>query len=489
MKKTMVYNKRRRWAPLGIATVVVLFCAHGQAQVPVSKLVGNTKHLVLDSRVIDKTDGVQLVLGKVEKEPRNPLFQADKPWENSLNNLYPNVIYDEEHKLFKLWYKCVIVDKDLIAKMRKPSLIHRNGWFLCYATSTDGIVWKKPALGVCEFDGSTKTNAVVEGVANAGVFKDPADPNPARRYKLIYDVGFSKLRARFSADGIHWSDPLLPKGLVVASGNGTTGDTHNNAFWDNRLGKYILITRIYRGQRMVARSSSDDFLNWEEPKIVLHSTPEEDRKRQTYCMSAFPYANVYLGFVMMYNAGTDQTVDCELAWSPDSVQWHRIKPGESFIPRGSQPGYDSGCIYAQAGSPTVWNNRMFIFYGGSREVHKGWKRHCLPCLAYLRCDGFAGYRPIRSGETGTIITRPLVCDGNPIRVSADAENGSLRVSVLEADGFGLDDCEPITHNVTDGVVIWKRGKDPSSLKGKTVRLKFELNSAVLYAFSGLTGPD
>ena len=481
----MTQNKKRPWVFWGITAVMAALCNNAHGQVPASKLVSNTKHLVLDSRVIDVTDGVRLILGKVEKDPHNPLFQADKPWENSLNNLYPNVIYDEQEKLFKLWYKCVVVDKDLIAKMRKPQLVHQHGWFLCYATSTDGIVWKKPELGICEFDGSTKTNALAQGVPNAGVFKDVDDPDPDRRYKVIYDVGFSKLRARFSADGMHWSDTLFPNGLVVAPDRGTTGDTHNNAFWDRRLGKYVLITRIFRGQRMVARSTSTDFLHWEEPKLVLRSTPEEGTGRQTYCMPAFPYANVYLGFVMMINVGSDQTVDCELTWSPDSIRWHRVKPGVPFIPRGPRNSYDGGCIYAQAGSPTLWNNRTLIFYGGSQAVHKGWKRHCLPCLAYLRTDGWAGYQPLAAEKPGTIVTQPMVCNGEPIRVSADAQNGSLRVAVLDADGFGLDDCEPITQNVTDGVVAWKRGKDPSTLKGKTVRLKFELKSAVLYAFSGL----
>ena len=48
--------------------------------------------LVLDTRVIESADNARLVPGRVTKHPANPLFQADKPWENSLNNLYPNVI-------------------------------------------------------------------------------------------------------------------------------------------------------------------------------------------------------------------------------------------------------------------------------------------------------------------------------------------------------------------------------------------------------------
>ena len=88
----------------------------------------------------------------------------------------------------------------------------------------------------------------------------------------------------------------------------------------------MLITRLYRGERLVARSESRDFLHWEAPQVVLQATPAEGTARQTYCMPSFPYANVYLGYVMMYNATGDRTVDCELAWSPDAVRWQRVCP-------------------------------------------------------------------------------------------------------------------------------------------------------------------
>jgi hypothetical protein len=189
---------------------------------------------------------------------------------------------------------------------------------------------------------------------------------------------------------------------------------------------------------------------------------------------------------MMYNVGGDKTVDCELVWSPDSVKWERVLPGTPFIPRGPKDSYDGGCIYAQAGSPVVKDGQVWIYYGGSREVHRGWKRHCLPCLARLRMDGFAGYTPAGAGGCGSVITQPMRCTGDPLRVSADVRaGGSIRVAVLDEKGFSLDDCEPITADVTDGVVQWKNGKDFTAVKGKTARLKFELKAATLYAFSGL----
>ena len=54
------------------------------------------KYLLLDSRVIKNTENAKLTLGTVKKHPANPLFGEDKPWEPRFDNLYPNVIYDEE---------------------------------------------------------------------------------------------------------------------------------------------------------------------------------------------------------------------------------------------------------------------------------------------------------------------------------------------------------------------------------------------------------
>jgi hypothetical protein len=469
-----------------LLSLALLTAARGGDFIPADKLLSTRKQLVFDHRAIAETQGVKLVLGQVAKEARNPLFQADQPWENALNNLYPNLSYDEQDRLFKLWYKCALPDPEIYAKMAPPlQLVNDVGWFLCYATSRDGLVWEKPKLGLQSFDGSTANNAVARDVANVGVFKDAHDPDAARRYKMIYDIGArlpDNMRVRFSPDGLHWSEPQMPAGL------GSIGDTHSNAFWDERLGRYVLISRIYNGIRFVARSSSADFLNWEKPAVVLRGLPEESGEHQTYCMPVFRYANVYLGFVMMYHVKSGRTVDCELAWSPDSVKWERVAAGVPFIPRGEKESYDGGCIYAQAGAPVVKDHEMWIYYGGSREVHQGWKRHCLPCLARLRLDGFAGYEPTDAVQPGLVTTQPLRCVGEPLRVSADARGGALRVEVVGVEGYSFADCEPISADVTDGEVRWKNGRSLAALKGRDVPLQFELRGARLYAFAGLELP-
>jgi len=438
------------------------------------------KHLVLDPRLVAETRDVRLVMGALAKEPRNPLFVADRPWENSLNNLYPNVVFDPDRRCFRLWYKCVLADKEAIAGMMPPAMVHDVGWFLLYAESVDGVTWTKPDLGLIGFDGSLHTNIVARDTPNVGVCYDPHDADAARRYKMLYDVGLGQLRVRFSADGLRWSDPQTPAGFTPY-----TGDTHNNAFWDERLGKYVAITRFYLGERLVARSESRDFLNWENTQLALRSTLAEGRARQLYCMPAFACGSGYLGFLMVYNAGSDRTVDCELAWSPDSVRWQRVLPGTPLLPRGPQGSYDAGCIYAQAGPPVLCDGRLMIFYGGSTAVHRGWKRHCLPCLATLRPDGFAAYEPTAPDATGALVTKPLRCVGQPLQISADAQGGSVRVFVLDGQDREIAASEPVAADVTDAEVRWNGGTSFESLQNRVVRLKFELRRAKLYAVRGV----
>lgn len=437
------------------------------------------KHLVLDSRVIVSASNARLVPGAVVKEPRNPLLHADQPWENALNNLYPNVLWDEQERIFKLWYKCVLADKDVIAKMDAPSTVHDVGWYLLYATSKDGVAWTRPALDLHKFDGRGGNNIVARNTPNTGVFKDTHDPDASRRYKMVFDVGLGKPRVRFSADGVHWGEPIEVQGFGAQN-----GDTHNNAFWDERLKKYLWFTKLYIGERTMARFESDDFIHWKNSGMVLRSTADEGRASQTYALTPFRYGNIWLGYVMMYHVGNGRTVDCELAWSPDSVTWKRVTPGVPFIQRGPKGSYDSECIYAMSGPAIAQGNDMLIYYGGSDFPHTGWKRHCLHSLARLPLDRFAGYEPIEKGKA-TLESGIFTFGDEPLRVSADAHGGSVRVFAMDGAGAVLAESEPITANVTDAPVRWQRGES-AALKSKPVKFRFELSNAKLYALGGVT---
>jgi hypothetical protein len=439
-------------------------------------------HLLLDDRIVASAENAQLIPGPVRKESRNPLFGEEKPWEVRFDNMYPNVVFDESDGWFKCWYNPFIVDdatsltppEERRGARYKESLPREMG--VCYAVSRDGLAWEKPELGLVEFEGSTRNNIVKRPTHGAGVRNDPSDPDPARRYKMFTSMEetHDQLAVAFSRDGLHWSS-YIPCPQI-----GSRGDTHNTFFRDERNGKYVAFTRRWDDkvhQRIVARTESTDFLNWTPAQDIMRALPDQ-LHRQTYELQGFPCAGVYLGFVMVLDTQSD-FVDCELAWSPDTVSWRRLCPGRGFIPRGPEGSCDHGCIYSSLG-PIEQNGELWLYYSGSDDGHLSYRKSYL-CLARIHPDRFAGYQPADTVRSGSVVTKPVECTGRRLRINADASRGRLRVAV-EGDGrrtlesCALEPCDAIT-----SVASWT-GEDLSALQGRPGRLRFELQNAVIYGF-------
>jgi hypothetical protein len=430
------------------------------------------RFLLLDSRVVAEIKNAKLTLGTVKKHEANPLFGEDQPWEKRFDNFYGNVIFDTEDGLYKCWYSPFIVDlsaKGMTLEDRKkpyvPPKDNVREMGICYAVSKDGIHWEKPNLGQVEYDGSKENNIIIRGPHGAGVFKDEQETNHERRYKLI-SWG---LNVRISKDGLKWSPPLKLEGVNVA------GDTHNNAFWAPTLNQYVVITRTWdKGVRQVARTESEDFVHWSPAEVVLLGTTTN---LQPYAMTAFYYGGVYLGLVAIHEQPPVDRVWVELAWSPDTKEWHRVAEGSPFIPLSETPlAYDYGCIYACA-NPVFLKNEIRLYYGGSDYTHGGWRNGSL-CLATLRPDGFAGYEPVSKNESAIVTTSAFDYLGPDIQISADvAKGGSIVASVVDGEGNVISKASPIAETVTDG-----RLKFQEPLKPGKIRLQFEIKDAKLYSF-------
>ena len=429
-----------------------------------------THFLFLDSRLIEKMENAKLVVGTVQKHGANPLFGEDKPWENRFDNLYGNVIYDEEEKIYKCWYSPFIVDysaKGMSLEDRQSNKYEEpdnREMGICYAISRDGIAWEKPNLGLVEYENSKANNIVWRGPHGAGVFKDAQDPDPGRKYKII----FQGLNVSVSSDGLHWDTPTACAGVSVA------GDTHNNAFWAPTLKKYVGITRSWgKLGRQVARIESEDFAAWTEEKVVLEGI---DKTHQTYAMPVFYYGGIYIGLVAIHEQNSDR-VWTELTWSPDTKVWNRICPGTPLIPCSDKIlDYDYGCIYPCA-YPVFLKNETRLYYGGSDYLHFGWRTGSL-CLATLRPDGFAGFEQETRNKPAVITTSAIPYSGQAIRITADvAKEGWVKVTVLDENGKSIGRAKTIIQTVTNGRLLFEE-----KFVSEEVRLLFELSNAKLYSF-------
>jgi hypothetical protein len=458
------------------------------------------RYLVLDSRIIADTDNVHITVGVVHKDENNPLFGEDKPWEPRFDNPYLSVIYDEEEKIFKCWYSIFIRsdgfdgypnEGDSFPGEGLPS--DQRAWVewnkgkrkfgVCYATSKDGIHWEKPELGLIEFEGSKENNIVIEYNHGVTVMKDLHETDPQKRYKAIHPEEESSY-VWFSADGIHW-------GEKIDVGPMDHGDTNNSVWWDPDLEQYVIITRHWGGEntpgypdgaghRQKSRSVSKNFLHWSKPEVVIDGI---DVRLQIHDMPVVRHAGVYLGMVGLFDIEASKQWT-ELAWSPGSIEWHRIQPGVPLIPNGPVMGdYDWGCIFAAV--PLIGKDKIRIYYGANDGRFMAW-RNGFMALAWLRADGFAGYEQIAGGsnKTGSVTTKPVTVVGDSLCVSADvAPSGYVKVEALSKRGEVLAKGELITTTVTDAPIQWEDGFDFESLKGKKIALRFELRESKLFSFS------
>ena len=446
------------------------------------------RHLLLDSRIVEDAQNAELSLGVVQKHKDNPLFGEDRPWEKRFDNLYANVIFDEEEQRYKVWYSPFIVDYSAKAmssrqwvetKYRAP---FDREMAICYATSTDGLKWTKPELGIVEYEGSRANNVIWRGSGDSrskraephgtGIFKDNLDPDPDRRYKAL--LKSETLSVAFSNDGLHWDSP------ISCNQANSAGDTHNNAFWAPTLGRYVGITRQWSESfhRQVARTSSHDFVTWEETQVVLVGL---DERHQTYAMPVFFHGGLYIGLLAIHDQDSDR-VWTELTWSPDTTTWHRVLPGTAFIPNGSSGGdYDWGCVFPAA-YPIFDKDEIRIYYGGNDGLHTSWRNGYF-CLATLRPDGFAGYKPKDSNTHALITTTPLFHRDDELRVTADVQTrGELVVRILGDERQVLTESEPLSSTVTDKEIRWRNPRVLEAMNQKPVQLQFAFRHATICSF-------
>ncbi|MDE2636763.1 MAG: hypothetical protein OXI30_10395 [Chloroflexota bacterium] len=463
--------------------------------------------LLLDPRIVASTAKAKLKLGAITKQPANPLFSEEgcarppKPWEARLDNVYPNVIYDDEDGLFKCWYKSFIYDglSNRTPLTQRPQQSYGESEReegLLYATSVDGIHWRKPELGIIDFEGSKANNLVMRrathGLHAGGVLKDARDPDPARRYKFIHrNASARKMASCFSLDGLHWSQPIL------WPAHDAIGDCHNNAIWSSALERYVCITRGWAdGIRTVLRSESEDFIHWTKPFEIMRGLDAHD---QIYSMPICLYGDLYIGLPSLFHKGDASaadwdTVDTELAISVDSVNWRRICRRQSLIPRGEgeypDGDYDCGCVYAAA--PFVHDDKILIYYGGGNGRHNDWREGSLN-LATLDLDRWAGYTPRATHDAAILETTALQLSGERLTLNAELGRGGwIRYALLDGGGaalagFGFDDCLPVKQGGASCELRWRKS-DIAMLKGRAARVAFNFQRATLYALNAARLP-
>ncbi len=490
--------------------ILAAFVCEGAAPID----IGNRRELFVDQHLIAelKGDANRRLQHPV---PRDVAVRHDAPWEGAGSG-YHTVLKDGD--LYRMYHRgSALGVKDGRLKIGKQ--------VYCYAESRDGVRWKKPKLGLHEYNGSKENNIILTGlgVHNFAPFIDAnPDCKPEARFKAL--AGTAKEGGLFafqSADGIRWK--LMRKDPVVTVG---AFDSQNLAFWDSAAGKYRAYFRTFtkgittgkiwkpEGYRAIRTASSDDFFDWkDEHDLTYEDSPDDEHlytnqigpyHRAPHILIGFPNRYVERGWSDSMRAlpqlkhremrskahlryGTAITEALVMA-SRNGVHFERWN--EAFM----RPGIQRPETWQYGQHYVAWHavETKSSLPGAPNELslystEGGWTGDDNLIRRYtLRLDGFVSVRAGMKG--GEIITKPIKFKGKRLSLNfATSAAGGLRVAIETANGkaikgLSLNDCPIHFGDTVDRTVTWKNGTSVAALQGKAIRLRFELKDADLYSF-------
>ena len=466
--------------------------------------------LIFDDSWIDRTTGVRRVLAVPKKEPE-PVLRPETPWETAGIFAYHSVLHDDEEGLFKLWYRGTV-----LSRSKEP-----GDRFLCYAESDDGVNWRRPVLSRFDFEGSKENNIILELPAGDTVFynviKDPDDPNPLRRYKALgfqkankaarsdFKQGTTGVTVNFSADGIDWPDEPI---LVLTTDEITDADCllpHR----DPDSGKWtaFLRPRTNPKRRFLGFSTSEDFIHWTNPKMLLTPDAGDDEYSEFYALAATVTGTYRVGAMwVLHDNPEDTPVTTELVYSRDGKTYQRAMPREEFLPRGPEGSFDSRQV-----SPVrilTLDGELRIYYNGCDRYHT-LKRGSRPTsqtdqpkkesvslgMARLKPGHFCG---LATDHDGMVETK-WVCnygEGGMQAIADLGSDGSIRAEIV--DQFdqvipGWDRSVCLSKVEASGSTRFSWGKSEMTGRpgqtsegggtvGHVVKLRIYLHRATLYGF-------
>lgn len=426
----------------------------------------------------------------------NPIFVSETKAERN-EELPPATLpkcggiwHDPADNLFKMWYMTSYLGN------------------MAYATSHDGIHWERPELDVVP---GTNLILPLDLHPDSGtVWLDKDCQDASQRFKMLVREPNPPSKSYFpamlftSADGIHWSKPIL------------TGNMHDRStmFYNPFRRKWVQSIRMYiSAKRCRCRFywEDDDFIKsgkwqddqpkyWTGADIMDHSRfsfPE------LYNLDANAYESLMLGFYQILQGPPNQIGEntaepklTELILGTSRDGFHFFRPDRtSFIGARRELGsWEYGYVESTGGIALIVGDELWFYYsaygGDSTRAGKFWAINGMygngaVGLAKMRRDGFASLRATFDGASFT--TRKLrFTEGLGLYVNANTSGELLSVEVQDAErqplpGFSHDDCLGFRGNSTAAEIHW-RNADFASLKGDVFRLSFRLNRGDIYSF-------
>ncbi len=431
--------------------------------------------------------GIKLVPQMAEKI--GPILTNDREWEF----LFSCATLLDLGGKYGLWYEVT------------PPKNQGMSSLLCYAESTDGVNWKKPELGLFEFNGSKANNIIFSSAQcpyknfhGDSVFLDP-NASPEERFKVIFwsknvpKETLARLKAEnpesvtpygtkeeacmllgTSPDGFKWKFSDKPLYSHV-------GDTQTCVDYDPFLKRYVLLSRTFAMyRRAICRAETADLTRWPAPEICLWSPSDGDPSDDLYLNSKSIYPGtqtMHLAFVTLYRRRADTTA-IRIATSMDTALWNWL-PGEVLQP--GQPGtWDGGCVFALRGLTEIPGDRVVLPFTGYVHPHK------YPRFGHVGQYGLASWTKerivaLQADEDGEFWTPEFILPPDKkLYLNFDVKRaGYIRVEVADRK---FSDCDPLFGNALKKQVTWKGNASLGGKNGEPTSLRFRMRSAKLFSF-------
>lgn len=460
-----------------------------------------------------------------------PFFEREEPWEASSLN---RVALRYEGGIYRMWYAAFPDPEDpRIPASHEPGS-SLNPEFSCYAESTDGWHWKRPELGLTEYDGTRANNIICDAGVYAfhSVFEDPKAAEQERyraintgaqfvddeevipkrefreRRRKLQEIGdltpedvarFQMrcfVRAAASADGINWQYDENP--LAYVEGN---LDTQSVAVYDAPTDRYLLFLRGHVGRRRSVRMMEAMQFSgpWSPPRMVLQVDPQDDMDADLYTSAYSAYPGIpgfHLQFPSVYHRSTGY-LDIQLATSRDTLNWCRPER-RPIVVRERADGGEYGSIYAAPSmvplDAETWGLAVYAYHHDHSGSSSGEAGDGELCWARWKRDRLVALEAPVEGYC-TLLTP--VCASNVLRLNYQTDPGGwIRCELVREvpnrggysepapiPGFEFDNCSPLAGDQLDEIVSWKSGPDLAALKGLSFAVRVHMFRAKLFAIS------
>ena len=469
--------------------------------------IGQRRELFVDRYFVASLQGTRFQLH--HPRPAELAVERDQPWEKRMYNGI-SVIKDGDR--FLLYY----------------SALNR----LAVAVSSDGIHWRKPHLGLVEWEGSRDNSLVGTQAGQLMIGADKPLPeifldrrpgvDPEKRFKaftLIEEPGVTKVIGWVSGDGFAFrkirEEPLIETSLYGAF------DGFESLFWSAAEQQYVLYLRYAirvsppnpkdPNRRSVARMTSPDLRTWQEPQRMTFGDagllpPDHHYNNQTVPYFRAPHIYIALSSRLaqqraaltpaqavaagLQPARTDvvDPLDWLIADCADTVMmttrggthYDRLFQEAVVRPGLGAENWVSRSNYTLRGLHPTGPAEMSVYVNRHNGQHSSHVRRYV-----FRTDGLVSIHAPFAG--GSLLTPLFEFSGNRLQINyATSAVGSLRVEVQTPDGapvagLALADCSEIFGDEISRTVTWNSSAQLEQLAGQPIRLRFVMRDADLYS--------